>query len=65
MANQHELIEQFTVLLNMCKTKGVYDTLKKAREAPGLFVFGELVAHPCVQKVRYRQVTKKGTLRLP
>jgi COP9 signalosome complex subunit 7 len=49
---QQELIEQFAVLLKMCKGASVGDAVKKALQAPGLFVFGELVAMPAIQQVR-------------
>lgn len=48
---QHELTEQFAVLLKMCKGASTSDPVKKALESPGLFVFGELVSMPTVQQV--------------
>lgn len=48
---QHDKIEQFTVLLKMCKGPGVEDAVQKALAATGLFVFGELVCLPTMQKV--------------
>lgn len=49
---QHELIEQFGVLLKMCKGASTLDPVRKALESPGLFVFGELVSMPSLQQLR-------------
>lgn len=48
---QDELIEQFAVLLKMCKGASTLDPVKKALESPALFVFGELVSMPTMQQV--------------
>lgn len=50
---QHELIEQFGVLLKMCKGASTRDPVRKALESPGLFVFGELVSMPSLQQVSF------------
>lgn len=48
---QHAKIEQFTVLLKMCKGPGVEDAVQNALAAAGLFVYGELVCLPTMQQV--------------
>ena len=48
---QSAKIEQFTVLLKMCKGPGVEDAVQNALGTAGLFAYGELVCLPTMQQV--------------
>lgn len=50
---QHAKIEQFTVLLKMCKGPGVEDAVTNSLAAAGLFAYGELACLPSMQQVAF------------
>lgn len=45
-------IQQYLLLAKSVKGRALADLIVKATEEPGLFAFGELLAHQSVQEVR-------------